>query len=236
MIGIYKILNKETGKMYIGQSNDITRRIGEHLTKGKASRIPLDAEIEIKGKEYYDWEVVELCSLDQLNEKETYWIKYFNTVENGYNENYGGQTNLIGSNNPNAKLSEEDIVVIRKAYADHKRQREIYEFFKDKVSFGHFQNVWQGKVWNHIMPEVFTEENKKYYIYENSIGANGASAKLTDEEVIELRNQYVTKSAKELYENYKNRVTYQTFQQILWGRTYNHLPVYKKKERIWINK
>lgn len=30
MIGIYKITNKKTGKSYIGQSNDITRRFKEH--------------------------------------------------------------------------------------------------------------------------------------------------------------------------------------------------------------
>ena len=30
MIGIYKITNKNTGKSYIGQSNDIERRFKEH--------------------------------------------------------------------------------------------------------------------------------------------------------------------------------------------------------------
>jgi len=34
------------------------------------------------------------------------------------------------------------------------------------------------------MPEVFTEKNKKYYIYENSKGEKSSSAKFTDEEVI----------------------------------------------------
>ena len=30
MIGIYKITNKDTGKSYVGQSNDIERRFKEH--------------------------------------------------------------------------------------------------------------------------------------------------------------------------------------------------------------
>lgn len=46
------------------------------------------------------------------------------------------------------------------------------------------------------MPEVFTEENKSYYIYQNSIGSNGASAKFTDEEVITIRKRYEKESAK----------------------------------------
>lgn len=65
------------------------------------------------------------------------------------------------------------------------------------------------------MPEVFTEENKKYYIYENSNGQNGASAKFTDEEVIIMRGRYVKESAKSIYEDYKDRVSFQTLQQIL---------------------
>lgn len=85
------------------------------------------------------------------------------------------------------------------------------------------------------MPEVFTEENRKYYIYQNSKGEKSACSKLADEEVNLIRHRYVTESAKNIYVDYKDRVSYQTFQQILWGRYYNHLPIYKKKEKKWIN-
>ena len=65
------------------------------------------------------------------------------------------------------------------------------------------------------MPEVFTEENKKYYIYKNSNGQNRASAKFTDEEVLLIRKRYVKESAKSIYQDYKDRVSFQTLQQIL---------------------
>ena len=65
------------------------------------------------------------------------------------------------------------------------------------------------------MPEVFTEENKKYYSYENSNGQNRASAKFTDEEVLLIRKRYVKESAKSIYQDYKDRVSFQTLQQIL---------------------
>ena len=65
------------------------------------------------------------------------------------------------------------------------------------------------------MPEVFTEENKKYYIYKNRNGQNGASAKLNDEEVLLIRKRYVKESAKSIYQDYKDRVSFQTLQQIL---------------------
>ena len=85
------------------------------------------------------------------------------------------------------------------------------------------------------MPEVFTEENKNYYIYSNSLGGSGTNAILTDEEVIKIRQRYVNETAGEIYEDYKNQLQYNTLQQILWGRTYKHLPIYKKKEKKWIN-
>jgi hypothetical protein len=61
------------------------------------------------------------------------------------------------------------------------------------------------------MPEVFTEENKKYYIYENSRGTSSNIARFTDDEVITMRKRYVTESAKVIYEDYKNRVSFQAF-------------------------
>ena len=86
------------------------------------------------------------------------------------------------------------------------------------------------------MPEVLTEENKKYFSKEATNGEKSSQAKFTDEEVILLRNRYISESAKSIYKDYKDRCSYQALQQILWGRSYKHLPIYKKKEKKWINK
>ena len=236
MIGIYKITEKENPQIfYIGQSNNIQRRFQEHIYKTyQQSRIPFDDYIDKKGKDAFNYEVLEECTLEELNEKEQYWIDKLQATKSG-NRNNGGSSNMAGSKNPKAKLTEQDVVRIRTAYNNHERQKDVYEEFKDIISFGYFQNLWQGRAWSHIMPEVFTEENKQYYIYQNSNGGNGAFSKFTDEEVILLRTRYVNESAKQIYEDYKDRVTYQTFQAMLWGRTYSNLPIYKKKEKKWIN-
>lgn len=235
MIGIYKITNKTNNKIYIGQSNNIQRRFQEHKIAGKKSRIPVDVAIQKYGADNFDYEILEECSIDDLNAREEYWIKKLNAIKNGYNCSEGGNQQSIGKNNGRAKLTEEDVINIRKAYNNHLKQKDVYEDYKDKISFSYFQNLWQGKAWSHIMPEVFTEENKKYYMYENSKGGNGASAKLSDEEVILIRKRYVAESAKQIYQDYKERISYQSFQQILWGRYYSNLPIYKKKEKKWIN-
>ena len=156
MIGIYKITSKNNPELfYVGKSNDIERRL----------------------------EILELCSVDELSEKEQYWVNKLQATSSG-NIFDGGLTDVVGEHNPKSKLTEEDIIYIRQAYNEHKKQKEIYEKFKDIISFNHFQNIWQGRVWAHVMPEVFTEENKKYYIYENSRGSNSNLSSFTDEEII----------------------------------------------------
>ena len=235
MIGIYKITNVKNNKIYVGQSNDIYRRFYEHQTKGESSRIPVDVAIQKYGKDSFIYEVLEECDITELNQKETFWIRKLNAIKDGYNCSEGGEQQSIGENNGRSKLTEQDIIEIRKAYNNHQKQKDVYEKYKDIISFGYFQNLWQGRSWSHIMPEVFTEENKQYYIFQNSNGGNGASAKFSNEEVIKIRERYVNESAKQIYEDYKNRVSYQTFQAMLWGRSYKTLPVYKKKEKKWIN-
>lgn len=236
MIGIYKITNNINGKIYIGQSNNIQRRFSEHQNRGAASRIPVDVAIQRYGKENFNFEIIEECSIEQLNQKETYWITYFNSIENGYNCSVGGDQQSIGSNNGRAILTENEVKFIRTAYNNHERRKDVYEYFKDKITFSSFSRIWDGTSWAHIMPEVLTEENKRYYSKEATNGEKSSNAKLTDEEVIKIRERYVSENAKTIYKDYEDRCSYNTLQQILWGRTYKHLPIYKKKEKKWINK
>ena len=236
MIGIYKITEKENPKMfYVGKSNDIERRFKEHKTKTyEQSRIPFDGYIKEKGIDAFTYEILEECSIEELSEREKYWVDKLDAKASG-NKFEGGLRDVVGSHNPNAKLTEEDVKKIRIAYNNHKRQKDVYEEYKNIITFQSFQNVWQGRSWSHIMPEVFTEENKQYYKTEQSKGEQGTGAKFTNEEVINIRKRYVNESAKNIYNDYKDRVSYQTFQQILWGRYYSELPIYKKKEKKWIN-
>lgn len=236
MIGIYKITNNINGKVYIGQSNNIQRRFSEHQNRGAASRIPVDVAIQKYGKENFSFEIIEECTIEQLNQRETYWINHFNSIENGYNCSIGGDQQSIGSNNGRAILTENEVKIIRTAYNNHERRKDVYKQFEDKITFSSFARVWDGTSWSHIMPEVLTKENKEYYSKEATNGEKSSNAKLTDEEVIKIRERYVSENAKTIYKDYESRCSYNTLQQILWGRTYKHLPIYKKKEKKWINK
>ena len=84
MIGIYKIENLINHKIYIGQSFHIERRWREHCFPSTKSIIS-DA-IKKYGKENFSFQIIEECSIDDLDEKEIFYIKKFNCiVPNGYN-------------------------------------------------------------------------------------------------------------------------------------------------------
>ena len=102
MIGIYKITNKLNGKVYIGQSVDIETRWKQHIYSTQNSAIHL--AICKYGKDNFNFEVVEQTSIEELNEREKYWINYYNSVNNGYNCTYGGEGVLKYDYNEIAEL------------------------------------------------------------------------------------------------------------------------------------
>lgn len=233
MIGIYKITKKSNGKSYIGQSNDIERRFSEHKYK---TDIPIEIAIQKYGENAFDFEVIEECPLNKLDEREIYWIQYYNTYKGfGYNCSEGGGNNR-GENNGRTKLTNEDVAYIRECYDFHLRRKDVYQKFKDKITFSSFASIWDGSTWTDIKMEVYTQENKDFYKYHATDGEASDKAKFTNQEVIQIRERYVNEDASSIYQDYKDRCSYQTLQQILWGRTYKSLPIYKKKEKTWVNK
>lgn len=91
MIGIYKIENKINQHVYIGQSNNIETRWKQHRANIKNGTQTIYKAIRKYGLNNFDFSVLEECSLSELNEREKYWINFYNSYENGYNENLGGE-------------------------------------------------------------------------------------------------------------------------------------------------
>lgn len=87
---IYKIENKINGKIYIGQT---TVGLQERIKGHKYSNYYVGRAIKEYGIENFAIDVVEECkTLDELNEREMFWIAYYNCkVPNGYNLTDGGE-------------------------------------------------------------------------------------------------------------------------------------------------
>ncbi len=86
---VYRIYDKLTGKNYIGQtSKPLHKRIYSHL-HDKTSIVGR-AMVEC-GQNNFDVSVIDVCETKQEADKsEKFWIKFYDSVNNGYNIHEGG--------------------------------------------------------------------------------------------------------------------------------------------------
>ena len=147
MVGIYIYENKINHKKYIGQSTDIQRRRQEHLNHpSKYSKF--DEELQQLGEDAFVFNVLEECSVECLDEREIYWIKYYDTVNTGYNLTYGGQS-YRGEANPYAKLTEDDVRNIIDKLRDTKISMQ--ELAKEyHVHYNTISDINRCKTWVHL--------------------------------------------------------------------------------------
>ena len=83
MAYIYKITNLINDKLYIGKtSRDIETRWKEHLRHSETlPDIPLYRAINKYGKENFIIEEIEKCDDKIVNEREIFWINFYNTYK-----------------------------------------------------------------------------------------------------------------------------------------------------------
>ena len=232
-IGIYKITNLTNNKIYIGKSNDIERRFKEHLSKYEWSRTPnkpLYLAFQKYGVEKFSFDIIEECSIDNLNDREKYWIGYFNSTnaDLGYNITEGGDGHSPNEKHPNHKMTKEDVIDIRTRYANLERRKDVEELYKDKIGPSGFKKIWQGITWSNIMPEVYTEENKEFHRKNTGQkgGQNGRSL-LTDSDVYEIRlRKKKGEDWQSVYPDYQYRGISKAGFLFMWqGHNWKHIVV-----------
>ena len=123
---IYKITNKINGKSYIGQTiQNVKERFYQHCAT-KCSQAVLNMVIHKAitkyGKSNFTIEVIEEVESANLNDRERYWIRYYDSYNNGYNSTEGGQDGIKLFKN----LDTESIV---REYKSGKSLREIGRLF-----------------------------------------------------------------------------------------------------------
>ena len=124
MIGIYKITNLVNGKFYIGQSVNIKRRWSDHKRKGESE---VSKEIIKFGVENFKFEVLEQCRMEDLNERELYYLmKYQPFFPNGYNKAPPNKTSYTKNNEI---LSEEELSQVIAALVEQTPVSEVAKRF-----------------------------------------------------------------------------------------------------------
>lgn len=136
---IYK-LTSPSGKSYIGlttQSYNPEVRFKQHCNEANKGTkgIPYDS-IRKYGKENFIIEVLDIAnSIDELKQKEMHYIEKFNTINEGYNVNIGGDKGHYGRDLPE----------------DHKNNisKSRKEWFQTE----------EGKLWKQKLSENFKNNN-----------------------------------------------------------------------------
>lgn len=121
---IYKITNDFDDKVYIGQTiRTVEIRFNEHISHSTAEdrkALHLYAAMNKYGKEHFKAEQIDTAiNQEDLNNKEKYWIKYYNSIETGYNI-------LEGGNDANPMYSKE----AKQKHDDKMRSKEV----RNKIS------------------------------------------------------------------------------------------------------
>jgi group I intron endonuclease len=131
--GIYCIINNINQKRYVGQACDLKQRKIRHMSDLKCGRHHnnhLQYSYNKYGEDCFDFIILETCEISLLNEREIYWMEYYNVLDSGYNQSVGG-VGCMGY-----RHTEEEIAKMRQI----QNPKPVYQLDKD----GHFIKEWTG--------------------------------------------------------------------------------------------
>ena len=208
MIGIYKISCTEEDTVYIGSSNNIKRRWGEHkrtLKAGTHRNTKLQLAWNAYGSENFTFEIVEetkdIIGREQYH-LDYYWPNCYNISAKAWNP-MANPTSVLkqieslrnSGKRGGQKLTEEQVIEIK----EHLRElsltvKELANIYK--VSVSQIRMIRQGHRWGHVKVKGFTENTISKIVYDEKDIINmyieGASIK-------GIRNKHAISSPSTIY-------------------------------------
>lgn len=192
---IYKITNLINGKIYIGQTiQSIKDRWYRHVGNSKwisqhEANMTIKRAIRKYGKENFKLELIENCKRENLNDREKYWISYYDSYHTGYNNTLGGQGGFKSFKN------------------NEKECQEIINLYKEGFSLREI-----GKEYNIDKATV-----KGILIRHNTELRNKRNYKYTRETLLKILEEY-NKGASRLYIQDKYKISNSYLSQLITGK------------------
>lgn len=224
--GVYK-LTFPNGKIYIGISNNIKRRMYEHNNDKHKFLSPCDKAIQQFGK-FEEIEILEIIEDVKIREeREKYWIKYFNSTDPiiGYNISNGGEERPTGEQSTNSVFSNSEVLDIRKRRFLGERKCNVYKDYSNH-SFATFEHIWLGRGYSNVGAEYLIKPHtlsKQEYSSQANKGSNNNKAKLTEVDVKNIRNRFDNgEDWKSIHKDYQY-VGLQTIRRICKRETWTHI-------------
>ena len=231
MFGIYSFKNKINQKRYIGQSKNLEERYKAHLRNYTNEKLQtynghFYRALRKYGIENFEYEILysdKFIDSTTLNELEIYYIKLYNSFNDGYNMNLGGQY-TSGPKILNQNQVDEIINILQTdTQISFTKIGEQYN-----ISDGTIRLINLGKIW--IKPDIDYPIRKNTYTH--NIGGSNPNAKLSNEFVLFLRQEFVNKSLTQLSKEYPD-IPFSSLKKVIYGVQFKHLPVYKKRKNKW---
>lgn len=155
--GIYCIRNLINGKRYIGQSIDICKRWIFHkweLNNNCHVNSHLQRAWNKYGEENFEFIIIELCTQEELNQKEIFWIEKFDSHKNGYNLNDGGDGNL------RKEWTDEQIECISNPIFQIDLDGNVIKRWPSTNSAAKELNINARQIWNCVNKHISKSTNK----------------------------------------------------------------------------
>lgn len=188
---IYKIENKINGKIYIGQTKkDVSRRIATHIKNNKHY---VQKALNKYGLESFVISVIdEARTQESLDEKEKYWIKFYNCrAPKGYNCTDGGD-GVRGY-----KFTEKDIEKNRQSHLGKKASEETKQRMSiaqkgKRISEEHKKRLSEFRKGTHPTEATRKKLSESHKGKQPKLGTHPS-----EETLIKMRNRRMTESQKQ---------------------------------------
>lgn len=185
--GIYAIVNLVNGKRYIGQSQNLYARQCSHIGKLNCNQHPnkhLQNAWNKYGADQFEFQVLEYCVVEELDNEELFWIDYYRSNDTGYN------IRLDPVNNRGLKWTDE-------------QRKSMMEKINDPDGWFKNHSVPRStmeKAWEATRNKVWTKEERERHskimtgktvantanMRAAQTGENNGDAKLTEQDVKEI--------------------------------------------------
>ena len=179
-----------------------------------------------------------ILTQEEANNREIFYIEKFDSYKNGYNSTLGGDNGFQRKNeeHPMAKLLDAQVKEIREIRASKVYTMEqVYSYYSDIMSYSGFEKIWTYQTRPEIAAELDLPELREFYRVDKRKlrGEGHFNSKLTNEEVLECRNDYWVKGIpiQEIYEKFKDKYSLSGFNKIINGVTYKDVPMPEKSDK-----
>jgi group I intron endonuclease len=249
---IYKITSP-SGKIYIGQTINLKRRIKHYEGyKTNSSSVKIQKKLYrsfIKyGWENHNFEILEECTIEHnvLNEKEIYWIAYYESYSTGLNCTKGGEGTIGYKHTDETKNKIRETRLINNSGIGNKNNfgHKHSEKSKEQMSISQKKNKENKRHYGKKHSVETKEKMRKSHLnitftdeHKNKISLANKGKIVSEETKEKMRNRIISEETKEKMRNSKLGKISITRKEVLCsnGEIYSHLKDASDKLGINLN-